>query len=83
MRENLFFCGVLGVIGNPCSALAFKPAIIHDFIFGVKNCPILSGTEGTSGTVNFTANVADAVVRVDANKVEHPLKIYHSLVERV
>ena len=27
----------------------------------------------TSHTVNFTANVADAVVRVDANKVEHPL----------
>ena len=26
-----------------------------------------------SGTVNFTANVADATVRVDANKVEHPL----------
>ena len=27
----------------------------------------------TSNTVNFTANVADAVVRVDAQKVEHPL----------
>ncbi|MBR6050897.1 MAG: tyrosine-protein phosphatase [Clostridia bacterium] len=27
----------------------------------------------TGNTLSFTANVADAVVRVDANKVEHPL----------
>ena len=29
MRENLFFCGVFGVIGNLDGAFAFKAAVVH------------------------------------------------------